>query len=64
MKISIVFEWENEGLDVPENHKSELIEHALERITEQEKEGFFYGELYCTIEDILYDGHWEIKEVI
>jgi hypothetical protein len=64
MKTSIVFDWEYMGLEVPENHKSELIEHALERITEQEREGFVYGELHRTIEDIHYEGHWKIKEVI
>lgn len=59
--INIVW-WADDGSDeVPENHKNQLMEHALKHITPLILDGYISGQLRCEIDDInYYAGSWSI----
>ena len=65
MKTILTISWFQ---DVPEQHKNELEEHALERAIGMRKEGYIGGELHYEIEKDetieAYSGWWEYKEII
>ena len=63
MKTTIVITWwENEGQDsIPENVQGALEENALEQITKQRKDWYTGGRLYAEVDDVQYNGMWEVK---
>ena len=63
MKQTIIANWWCYEYDViPEGHKNELNDHALERIAKLRKEHYTSGALCFEIDGVDYNGHWEFRE--
>ena len=65
MKLQINIEWwDNEGRDgIPETDKNDLMENAIARVAEMQKQGYSYGELNYETDEVVYRGWWELKEI-
>ena len=62
MKTTIEFTWwHDDSEDVPENDQYELIEYALRIINVRINDGYIAGELALRIDDIYYNGLWDLK---
>lgn len=63
MKTTIVITWwENEDQDsIPENVQGTLEQEALEQIIKQRRDWYTGGELSAEVDDIQYNGIWEVK---
>jgi len=53
--------WQPEDKEINEEHKKDLEESALARIHEMMKEGYNQGQLIECIDNVEYEGWWDIS---